>query len=120
MLSPAGTIDAVSAQGDSAFAIASDGSLWQHTASGWSLLSPANTIAAVGAGTDSSGKPAGFVLAQDLSLWRYTAQGWQLLSAAGTIQGITGSQGQQVAVDAVDDNLWLYDGTAWAKLALLQ
>jgi hypothetical protein len=114
ILSPAGTILSVAAVGDSAFAAAADGSVWRHTAAGWTDLFGPPSPASESAGTDAAGNPALYALGVDHSLWRFTAaQGWQLLSPAGSVQSLADDQGADLFVTAADAHVWKFDGFGW-------
>jgi hypothetical protein len=122
LLSPAGTILAISPSTDSSgaaevFALASDHSLWVHNQRGWQLLSPASTIASLSAAPGDSV----FVTASDSSLWRHSAAGWAELSPAGTILAIaadSGPSGPGVFAQASDRSLWRFDPAGgWGLLS---
>jgi hypothetical protein len=121
-ISPAGTILATGASktisgADAAFALASDHSLWEYTAAGWTILSPGGTINGLAAA------PGGvvFALAGDGSLWRHNARGWAELSPAGTIMSVAGASdlfgGAEAFALASDHSLWQFDQNAWQMLS---
>jgi hypothetical protein len=118
LLSPAGTILAVSAGAqEDVFALASDQSLWEFSQGAWTLLSPAGTILSIQAGTSASGADVVFALASDHSLWQNAAGAWAELSPAPTITAIEQAQRDAVFVTASDGSFWEYDHTAgWVQL----
>jgi uncharacterized repeat protein (TIGR01451 family) len=122
LLSPAGTIEAISPSTDASgadevFALAGDHSLWLHDQPGWQLLSPAGTIASLSAAPDDTV----FVTASDASLWRHSTAGWAELSPPGTIRAFAadlGPTGPGAFAQAVDQSLWRFDATGgWGLLS---
>jgi hypothetical protein len=120
LLSPAGTIQAISTSTDATghadvFALATDNSLWVYRQGGWAILSPAGTINALSSSTGD----VVFVLASDHSLWVHSqGGGWAILSPAGTINALSASTGDVVFVLASDHSLWMHSpGGGWAILS---
>ncbi len=130
LLSPAGTILAVSTANDAAgnadvFAITANRQLWEHTPAGWALLST-GSFRQVSAARNSAGNAVAFAVVTDDSLWEYSSLypgGWAMLSPAGTIQSVsavTDAAGHDdaFAVTAVG-NLWEHSPDAgWAQLSV--
>ena len=117
LLSPAGTINALSASPNNVvFALASDSSLWEHSAAGWSELSPAGTIFSVSGGADSSGGAEAFAVASDHSLWQFDRHAWRLLSPGGTINSVS-AVADAAFVVAADGSLWRHTAVAWTELS---
>ena len=118
LLSPAGTIQAISPGKDASgadivFALASDRSLWVHTSLGWAMLSPAGTISALSASSNSTV----FVLASDDSLWVHHQTGWAILSPAATISALSALPGDVVFALANNQSLWRHNAAGWAQLS---
>jgi hypothetical protein len=71
VLSPAGTVLSVAAAGrEEAFAITSDGHLWDHTPAGWSLVS-VGAFGSVSGSATAAGAGEVFAVLADGSLWEY-------------------------------------------------
>ncbi|HVS40076.1 MAG TPA: Ig-like domain repeat protein [Gemmataceae bacterium] len=133
LLSPAGTIRAVSTVNDAAgnadvFAIAADESLWEHSAAGWAELSN-GSFQQISAATNQAGAAVVFGVLGALSpmpnsLWEDNS-GWRELSPAGTIQSVSAvgtSQGEVAfAVVAAGNNLWKYSAfntaSPWSEMS---
>ena len=111
MLSPAGTIQSVSAApGEQVFAVPTDHSLWEHSGYGWQILSPAGTIQAVSAGSDPSGAGVAFALARDSSLWEYDGAGPCCRRRGQSARSAPGAD--DVFAVAADLSLWEFGAAA--------
>ena len=129
LLSPAGTILAISTVTDhtganDVFAITSDNHLWEHTPSGWALLS-IGTFRQISAATNKAGGAVVFGVLTDHSLWEYNslvANGWVMLSPGGTIlsvSAVTDVAGNDVAYAITSDaRLWQHGPAGWALLSV--
>jgi Metallo-peptidase family M12B Reprolysin-like len=118
LLSPAGTILAISPSKDASghdivFALASDHSLWVYNPTGWVMLSPGGTISDLSASTNS----IVFALASDHSLWEHGQAGWAILSPAATINSMSASPGDVVFALASDHSLWRHNSAGWLSLS---
>jgi hypothetical protein len=129
MLSPAGTILAVSATTDAAgnevaYAITSDHHLWQHGPGGWAILS-GGAFQQVRSGANVSGGTVAFAVLADNSLWEHSplfpGNPWRMLSPAGTILSVSAGTDNRGLADvyavAADNSLWLNDQEAWSMLS---
>ena len=132
LLSPAGTIAAVSAvtdasHGTDVYAIATAGhTLWEHTSAGWAEIS-AGYFQQISAATNSAGNAVVFgILGAGAgpyanSLWEDSSLnpgGWAMLSPGGTILSISAGLNDDVYVVAVaGDTLWEHTLAGWAELS---
>ncbi len=129
MLSPAGTILSAAGVTDGAghavaFAITSDHHLWEHTPSGWAILS-AGSFKQLSAATNLSGDAVIFAVLTDNSLWEnsslFAGDHWANLSPAGTIlsaSAITDASGNDdVFAVTSDSHLWEHTPSGWAMLS---
>ncbi|HVS36831.1 MAG TPA: RHS repeat-associated core domain-containing protein [Gemmataceae bacterium] len=126
MLSPGGTILSISAVtdssgGDDVFAVTADTHLWEHTPSGWTMLS-VGSFQQISAGLNAAGQAVVYGVLTDNSLWEYNpafAGSWQNLSPSGTILGVTaGGPDEVFAITAFGpNNLWQHTNAGWAELS---
>ena len=132
LLSPAGTIAAVSAVTDASggtdvYAITTAGNtLWERTSAGWAEIS-AGHFQQISAATNSAGNAVVFgILGAGAgpnanSLWDDSSLnpgGWAMLSPGGTIRSISAGLNDDVyAVTVVGDALWEHTPAGWAELS---
>jgi FG-GAP-like repeat len=128
-LSPAGTILSISAITDGAgnadvYAVTSDHHLWEHTATGWAILS-AGSFLQLSAATNAAGNAVIFAVLTDHSLYEnnptFPNDHWRLLSPAGTIlsiSAVTDTAGNDdVYAVTSDTHLWEHTPTGWTPLS---
>ncbi len=126
LLSPAGTILAVSAvatgSADAVFAVTAGGNnLWEYT-SGWSEVS-GGYFGQISAAADKSGNPVVFGVLGEFSplpnsLWELTAAGWAELSQTGTILSVSAvstKSGEAVFAIVADSSLWEHTSAGWSQ-----
>jgi hypothetical protein len=105
-----------------AFAVLADNSLWEFSAAGWRILSPARTVLAVSGVIDGSGADVVFAITADHNLWEHDGaragvapfkwDGWAQLSAGSfrSVSAAFNTAGSAVAFGVlVDGSLWEYN-----------
>jgi hypothetical protein len=136
LLSPANTIDSISAITDSAgnpyvyaiTAATSGRQVWQYSpalAAGWKMVS-ATATGSISVGLNSAGQAEVFAVGLDNSLWQINPAlnggAPVLLSPAGTVLSVTAGRGPDsvFAITAPGHNLWQYsNATGWRLLSTL-
>ena len=129
LLSPAGTILSTSAVADASgftdvYAVTADKRLWEHSSTGWALLS-VGSFQQISAATNSAGNAVVFAVLTDNSLWEnsslFPGNHWQILSPAGTIlsiSAVTDAAGRDdVYAVTADSHLWEHTPSGWALLS---
>ena len=132
LLSPAGTIAAVSAVTDASggtdvYVITTAGhTLWEHTSAGWAEIS-AGYFQQISAATNSAGNAVVFgILGAGAgpyanSLWEDSSLnpgGWAMLSPGGTILSISAGLNDDVyAITVAGNTLWEHTPAGWAELS---
>src|SRR5205807_1370105 len=108
------------AGGNDVYAITADQHLWEHTPSGWAMLS-AGSFAQVTAATNKSGAAVVFAVLADHSLWEnsslFAGNPWRMLSPGGTVLSASAGGADEVFAVTADHHLWDHTSSGWAMLS---